>query len=48
LVGEDLDVIFEGDVGRVEGKRAENVGVGAQRHVEHPVDGHDQQQKIDD
>jgi hypothetical protein len=46
-VGEDLDVVGKGEVGRIQGKGTQDIGIAAQGHVEHPVDGYKQQHEIE-
>ena len=46
LVSEDLKVVAKSDISGIERKYVEDIGIGAQRHVEHPVDGQHQKKEV--
>ncbi|VTR68894.1 hypothetical protein DESC_720272 [Desulfosarcina cetonica] len=46
-IGEDLDIILERQVLRIEGESTQDVRVAAQGHVQHPVDGYRDQHEIE-
>ncbi|MNN35127.1 hypothetical protein D3C81_1489690 [compost metagenome] len=45
-VGEDHPVVVEGEVLRPQGQAAEDLGVALERHVQQPVDRHQQEQDV--
>ncbi|WP_375233141.1 multiheme c-type cytochrome [Pseudomonas syringae group genomosp. 7] len=46
LVGEDHLVVGQGKILRPQGQAAEDLGIGLERHVDQPVDRHQQKQQV--